>query len=123
MIQSTKYNIDYYAKFSIIGEPCLYPELTVFFQDTDFGGDNGDKFLNISYNNKLLASCGTNNNTCNDFKFCFEYKSLGPMLVEAGEQIVIHIEKGNDSNIPYVSGCAYSLYADIQLMCREDFSM
>ena len=114
-IQNTTNNIAYYVKFTINELPCVDPIITVYFEDTDFNGV--DKFLHIYYENETLASCGSNTDTCGDYKYCI---NDSPLLnnsdgIPAGEQIIIKLEKGKQSNIP--TGCEFSLYADITLTC------
>ena len=120
-IQSTEYDINYYAKFSIVNEACFQPALTVFYQDTDFDGVDGTEFLHIFYDNHSISSCGENNDTCNSYKYCLQHQTLGIESVPAGEQIIINLRKGKDSGVPY--GCVHSLWANIELTCRGTPSM
>ena len=120
-IQSTSYNVHYYAKFNIIDTDCINPLLTIYFGDTDFGGSDGNKFLNVSYQNQVIATCGSNNDICGDYKYCLEKY---PLLIDpndsilSGEQIVIHLEKGNNSNVPSSCSSSYSLWADVTISCN-----
>lgn len=120
-IHSTNTNTDYYAKFTVMSSNCVFPTVTIWFQDTDFGGP--DKFLNVYYQGRLLTTCGSNNDTCGDYKYCLNQE---PLLNDSypsilmDETIAIHLEKGKDSNVPSV--CDYSLWADVTLSCDESFS-
>ena len=111
-------NISYYVKFDVLGEVCTRPELNIYFQDTDFDGDDGMEFLNIYHRESLIASCGRNNDTCGDFKYCLANYSLQyGQSADVGERIVIHLEKGKDSGVP--NGCDFSLWADVTLSCGK----
>lgn len=117
-INSTSNNITYYSKFNVIGNDCKYPLISIYFQDTDFdGGLEEVEHLNVFYNDQLIASCGSNNEVCNDYKYCLRNSSLGDQVIPDGNQIVIRIEKGKDSGI--ASECDYSLWADVTLICSN----
>ena len=115
-INSTSNNITYYAKFNVIGNNCNSPGISIYFQDTDFDdGGQGIKFLNVYYNGQFVTSCGSNNGICNDYKYCLQHYALSDQVIVEGDQVVIRIERGKDSGIP--SGCDYSLWADVTLIC------
>ena len=122
-IQSSNNNISYYAKFDIIDSACFNPMLSIYFQDTDFDGVGGTEFLNIYVDDILIANCGSNDDTCGDYKYCLDNFTLlqSPSeYFEEGGQLVVHLEKGKDSNVP--SGCDYSLWADVTLQCHNGTS-
>ena len=111
-------NISYYVKFDVVGYICTQPKITIYFEDTDFDGADGTEFLNVYHRESLIASCGSNNETCGDFKYCLTNYSLQyGQSVAVGEQIIIHLEKGKDSGVP--PSCNYSLWADITLSCEK----
>ena len=74
-------NISYYAKFEILKYICTKPKVTIYFEDTDFDGNDGIEFLNIYHNDSLITSCGSNNDTCGDFKYCIGNYSLPYRLI------------------------------------------
>lgn len=116
-IESNTSNTNYYATFMIMEHICYNPRITLFFEDTDFDGDN--KFLNVYHNNKLTKSCGSNNNSCGDYKYCLNSDLiLNGEPIAAGVEVVIHLEKGSDSNIS--NDCDNSSWADITLTCFAD---
>ena len=117
-IQATNNYTDYYAKFIIMDTVCTNPSITIWFEDTDFHGPG--KFLRIYYQTQLIEICGSNIETCGDYKYCLNRYPLSNTLyqIQDGEQITIHLQKGINSSIPV--GCQYSLYADITLECNAN---
>ena len=98
-----------------MNESCTYPSITVYFQNLGFGGFENGTFLNVYYQNKLLSSCGSNNNAniCGDYQYCLQEYILEDSA-NIGDQIVVHLEKSRDS---IDCGNYYTLFADITLRC------
>ena len=108
----------YFATFNVTDYICTKPRLTIYFQDTDFDGNDGIEFLNIYYDGLFIQSCGNNNMACGDFKFCLQNYSLPNVAtVLPGTNITIQLQKGKDSGIPM--SCNYSLWADVTLSCDK----
>eukprot|EP01083_Nonionella_stella_P239579 838387_1 len=115
-IQSTGHNITYYARFNILYQDCHNPTLTIYYQDTDFGVDgSASKFLHVYYEGTMIATCGSNVNTCNDYKYCLQNHNLSLNSIPMDTQFTVVLVKGKDSGVP--SSCDYSLWADVTLRC------
>ena len=115
-IQSTTNDIIYYAKFNILYNDCYQPRISIYYEDTDFDATNQSKFFHVYYEGQMIADCGSNTNTCNDYKHCLQNHSISSLkLIAKDSQFVIEIQKGADSAIP--TGCLYSLFAEVTLQC------
>ena len=117
-MQNTAHDINYYAKFTVIGSACLSPSVTILFQDTDFGGIQETKFLHVLLQNQFITACGSNANICGAYKCCLNNYPLfnESQSVLPGQQIIIHLTKGKDSDIP--PGCRHSLWTNVTLNCK-----
>ena len=121
-IESTAYDVSYYTKFNILSRDCLNPLLSIWFEDTDFGGtnDTNSKYLSVYHNGSLITECGNNTNTCGDTKWCLQdyaILNLNGSFIAKDSQFVILLKKGWNSSIPSSGACDYSVYAEVTLSC------
>ena len=120
-IESTSYDVSYYVKFNILSRDCLSPLLSIWFEDTDFGGtnDTNSKYLSVYHNGSLITDCGNSTNTCGDTKWClqdYNIMNMSGSIIAEDSQFVILLKKGWNSSIPS-GACQYSLNAVVTLSC------
>ena len=109
----------YYAKFSIIGDDCIDPTITIYVEDTDF--NEIQQNINVYYEQNLIAQCYSQNQGCGTYQYCINQYALSNVSRQ-DSQIVILLERSKKSQASSV--CNLTLYADVTITCGrcQDYS-